>query len=298
MAGDQVIEFDQAKLKAVVDGLQKTGDSCGLTVQWLVWDTARMAANNCVKYTAPWAAGSKPGNTKRQRDTGQAAITFDLLGRAGTETTGDRSGLFGFLTDEMKMYQSFNGGDKLPNFNLVRLKSGAVYLVDKNVAMEGASAADLARIHKANRGRKGRVSTAGRSDRQIGRWKAKNKYFAPKSTVLGYLKTVHDKTGTLKAGWLAAARYFASRTAGRVSVPKWIARHGDLGAFRDGITRQGNGHARLINTVPHAPSIRPSFFPFVQRVADRYVNKHLEKRIDKVCERFQKQQADAKAVTA
>ena len=291
------IQFDPVLLQRAIDGLGATGDSCGLTVQWLVWDCARIAANNCIKYSAPWAGSGKPGNTKKQRDTGAAAVTTDLVGRKG-QTEASRSGLFGFYTESMSIYETFNGGKDLPNFNLIRLKSGAVYLVDKNVSMQGAGPADLSRVHLANRGANGRVSTAGRKDRKIGRWKAKNKYFAPRASVLSYLASVQKRVGTLKAGWLAAARYFASKTGGKVSSATWIDRHGDLGSSSDSMRADGNGEAAMINNVPHASALRPSFKPFIERTANKYIETYLPKRMDQVCARFQAGQAKREAVNS
>ena len=290
------IEFDKVEMARLIDNLDKTADSCGLTVQWLIWDCARVAANNCIKYTAPWAGGQKAGNAKSQRSTGEAAITYDLVGKKGG-SEGSRKGLFGFLTAAMTLYEEFNGGGKLPNFNLVKLKSGAVYLVDKNFAMPGASSAELQRIHLAHRTANGRVSTAGQKDRKVGRWKAKHKYFAPESVVRGYVKSVQNRVGKLKAGWLVAARHFAGKTGGKVNSSAWIDRHGDSGTYTDTVKRTGNGAAVLTNTPAHRMAIRPSFEPFINRLTNKYLDSlGIPGRFEKIAARFRAGQSKAEAV--
>lgn len=284
------VHVDQAEMRRVLDGLTDIQKQSGITLQWLMWDVARQAANNAIKYTAPWASGKSPGNSTKQLETGEKAIGYDLLGKKGASED-SRSGLFGFITDKMRIYPTFRGGGELPDFNMIKLKSGAVYLVDKNFTLEGAGRDELAKIHAANRGKNGRVSTAGRRDRKIGRWKAKNKYFAPRDSVLAYVRTAQTSVGKLKSGWLAAADHFQRLTGGPGMRKKWIRRHGVNGEKVNNVDKEGNGQCVITNNVPHANAIRPSLVPFVEKMATRYIEHPeygLAKRIDDVIERFEK----------
>lgn len=294
MSAQVSIEFDKVALQRAIDGLEKTKGAIGLTVQWLVWDCARMTANNCIKYVAPWASG-KPGNTKEQKESGEKAIGAELLG------SGDARGLFAAMDGSLYSSDRGNWSRKAPGYSLLRNKAGAVWLVDTDYFRPSATDGDLKQFHIANRTSGGHVSRSknkGSNDRRIGRWKASNKMFAPSGVVKSYVKSVQKRVGSLKAGWLPSADYFAKLTNGKVSAPAWVRRHDGIGTYSNGVSEDGDGSVVLTNTSHHCVGIRPGFAPFIEGLSNKYIQEWLPQKIDKVCERFNASRADGKAVTA
>ena len=295
MAVPMEIEFDQVAIQRAIDGIQATGKAIGLTVQWMVWDTSRLAANDAIKYTAPWAGGQKPGNGKAQKDAGEKAIGRELLGK------GDFRGLFGAI-DEMPYHaDKGNWSRQAPGYALLRNKAGAVWLVDQDHFRPNAGEAELREFHLAHRTKGGHVvrsQNRGSWSRTIGRWKASDKMYARKAAVNNYVKSVQSRVGSLKASWLPAANYFAGLTGGKVSAPAWVTRHAGEGAFINAIQQSGDGFAGLISKAHHSAGIRQDMIPFIVKRRDADLNKWLPKRMEKVAARFEAGQAKAEAVTA
>ena len=277
------VQINPFEMRRVIGDLQRSGKAIGLTLQHVIWEVAADSAQMAMKYTAP--RKEKVGTWPQQRAQGEKAVTFDLMGRRG-DPSGSRSGLFGFLTDEMKVYQTFNGGKELPNYNLIKLKSGAVYLVDKNFSLAGASIDTLRQIHVKARGKNGRVSTAGRHDRNVGRWKAKHKYFAEQNTVIAYLNREQGSVGKLKARWAAGLRHFAAKTMKKTNIPFWVQRHEAGGGVVDAVNPNGNGFVSIENLAPHRQGIRLDMMLYIQSVRQRDVETFLPKRLERIAARF------------
>lgn len=277
------VQVNRIELNRVIRDLQRSGKAVGLTVQHVIWEIAALCAQDCVKYTPP--RGETPGTWNQQRKMGEKAIVWDLLGRSGG-TDGSRSGLFGFYTDEMKIYEEFNGGKGLPNFNLVKLKSGAVYLVDKNLSIPNAGPDQLRGIHLKHRGKNGRVSRAGQHDRKIGRWKAKDKYFGKKAVVQGYVASVTKRVGSLKAGWLRGLFHFSAKAMRQPNVPDWVRNQVWDGDAVDAVAASGSGYVKIENTAHHRGAIRPDMVAFIQDKRQRDANKWIYKRLEKIAARF------------
>jgi len=290
------IQFDQVGIQRAIDGIQATGKAVGLTVQWMVWDVARLAANDCIKYSAPWSKGKKPGNTKSQKESGEIAIGAELTGK------GDFRGLFGSI-DEMPYHaEKGNWSRVAPGYSLLRKKdTGAVWLVDKDYFKPNASEGELEKFHMAHRTKGGHVSrskNAGSWSRTIGRWKASEKLYARKAVVDSYVKKVKSRVGELKASWIPAAEYFAKKTGGKVSAPAWVKRHNGEGKSSDTIDANGNGMASVTSMAHHSIAIRPSFKPFIENLRNRDINEWLPKRMESIAKRFEAGQATATAVKA
>lgn len=107
-------------------------------------------------------------------------------------------------------------------------RSGEVYGVDTDKFMPNASEADLARVHKEHRGKRGRVTTAGSKDIVVGRWRWLNIIVAPFAAVDAYIKKKKLMVGQGKGGW--AAGYVAF--GGKLSEKGWVGRHMKSGSVR------------------------------------------------------------------
>jgi len=294
---EYTIQLDRFALNRLRKQLVNTQKCVGLTVQWLVWDNMRLAMLDAIKYTAPWAKGQKPGTGKAQRATGESAIVYDLAGKAKSQP-GLRVGLFGKITGDMDVYMEGNWSEDLPNHNLVKLKSGAVYLIDKNFYMPTASLAQMQAIHYANRGKNGRVSTAGQSDLKIGRWKAKNKYFVPEATRTAYIKSVKKRVGSLKASWIPALAHYATKVGGNQKVAAWVKRQAQSGTFSDAVSPNGTGAAVGTSTAHHANGIRRDTIKFIEAQRNKFMQRVSKSRMEQIARQFNAQTVQPQAVTS
>ena len=69
---EMVVQFDPIQMRRLQKNLAAMPGATGITEQWLVWDTARLAANDAIKFTAPWAGG-RPRNGTAQKQQGESA---------------------------------------------------------------------------------------------------------------------------------------------------------------------------------------------------------------------------------
>ncbi|MCA1996444.1 MAG: hypothetical protein LDL56_04350 [Armatimonadetes bacterium] len=115
-------------------------------------------------------------------------------------------------------------------------RRGNVYGVDAERFRPDATLADLAETHRKHRLKSGRVTTAGRRDKVVGRWRFLDKLVTKEATVRKYVKRVQDRVGLAKGGWATAFQGLGGR------APGWIARHTRYGRF-----------------VPHLDAPDPSF---------------------------------------
>ena len=100
--------------------------------------------------------------------------------------------------------------------------------------------------HNKYRNKRGRVSTAGRKDVQIGRHVFMDKMFITPGRFNSYMKYLKGRVGMGKAGWNAAA------TALKVSRPKWIKRHGlSGGSVKVAINKPIYPTITVVNTIRH-----------------------------------------------
>ena len=289
------IQFDIVGIENAIDGLQKTGKGLGLTLQWMVWDIARLAAADCMKYSAPWAGGKSAGNGLEQKKAGERSIGYELLGR------GDFRGLFAAMEEIPYSAEKGNWSREAPGYALLRNKAGAVWLVDKDFFRPHASEADLRRFHLANRTPSGHVSRSqnkGRNSRTIGRWKASNKLYAKKTVVDSYVGKVKARVGEMKASWIPALNYFAQKTNSSPRIPRWIARHAGEGEYADTVGADGSGRATLTSNAHHGPALTDGSFAYVEKKRNADIGKWLPKRMEKIAQRFNAGTPAAAAVKA
>lgn len=106
-------------------------------------------------------------------------------------------------------------------------RSGNVYGVDTEKFMPHPSTQDLHQVHESHRGKRGRVTTAGKADLVVGRWRWLNIVVAPEKTVEEYIKRKQWMVGQGKGGWVAGFKAFG----GQISAKGWVGRHADAGSI-------------------------------------------------------------------
>lgn len=259
MAQGVSIQFDRRQLKKLVDDANKTGKSVGLTVQWMAQDLMRVSLNDAIKYTAPRGA-AKVGGWKAQKEIGTGAVDHDL----------DR--LFGRL-DTGEFFIPFENQGR----HFMRHKTrGYVFEVEQGDWMP-----DMKQAHMAARTRRGRVP------------KQRRQKWVGEADLKAYTKAVQARVGSLKAGWLTAARAFASVTGGKVSAPAWVKKHMTPMKMSSvyGITADGKGALYATNMAHHNEAIRESMIRYINGKRNQDLNKWLPLRMEKVVQRFNKGQA-------
>lgn len=166
-------------------------------------------------------------------------------------------------------------------------KTGAVYGVEKALFRPNASETELHAHHKRYRRRDGRVTEAGgrseigRNTKNIGRWKFVDSMHVPERVLKRYIRSMQKRVGTLKAGWMPAARKFG------VSVAKWIQRAERVsGRGVDAMDDNGNGFLESANQVPWASQKLKGVVRFTAQRRQRDFDKHLEKRMKKLAKEW------------
>lgn len=285
MMAELTIEVNEAILQSQIDALQAAGKAAGLTMQHLFWEVAADSAKSMQKYTAPWANGGKPTNSKAAYNTGAGAIAYDLTWDGGARP----SGVFSFL-DGFKKYPDFENG-------YVGLKSpkGSFFAVPQDYIL--GTEADLERVHLSRRGKTGRVKLVLTPQSKTPRGRlVKMHHFAMRSTIQSYLKKVFRRVGTLKAGWNDSIRYFCGKVGKNTGITNWISRHQGSGGHDDTMKVTGEGRVAIKNMDKWAGAIRESEVLFVKKKAERDVKSHLEKRMEKIAERIAALNSNAEAV--
>ena len=109
-------------------------------------------------------------------------------------------------------------------------RSGYVYGVDAEKFLPNPSSEQLAKVHESHRGKRGRVTTAGKADLVVGRWRWLNIVVAPWTAVDAYIEKKKAMVGQAKGGWAAG---FA-KLGGKISTKGWVGRHMGAGTFSGG----------------------------------------------------------------
>lgn len=277
MAANLEIQVNQVLLEKALKSLQSNGKAIGLTVQHLMWEVAADAAKNAQKYTAPWAQGNTPTNAASARKTGEGAIAYDMTWK-GLDTD---SGLLSFM-DDFKVNKNFGEG-----YQSLESTNGAFFLVPNEYILESES--DIEHIHTKFRNRKGRVQFRGISTREkIGNreFAVKRHYFSRKNIIESFIKKVQTRVGELKSGWNNAILYFCGKVGKKTGLSSWISRHNERCIVNDGMRADGNGEISFENKAEWVNAIRPDTIAFVQRQANKDIQKYLPLRLEKIAKRI------------
>lgn len=172
-----------------------------------------------------------PPKTKAQ---GEQAINDDL----GRIVSGGNESFLNhvvetFGADSVRGYQTNKRGEK--------------YLLEMgHVAPTGEG---LAAYHQKNRTKRGRVTMAGQFTRDIGRWKARDKWVVGYAALAAYKAKIMARVGMRKSGWLRA--YY--EVGGK--LPAWIQRHAQRGMGRVQNNLSTPGHPSIV-MASHAPGVK------------------------------------------
>jgi len=249
---EMVVQFDPIQMRRLQKNLAKMPGATGITEQWLVWDTARLAANDAIKFTAPWASGS-PGTGSAQKRQGETAASSDL----------DRA----FARQDERFVFFVNPGT---SERMARnVATGRVFSIPAELWEP-----DVKDRHESLRNRRGRVL---RQKRQA--------WVKPK-VLDKYVKSVQARVGELKASWLPAARHFAGLVSGKVAASAWITRHAGAGTYINTLNKSGNGTVILSNTAAHNTAIRRDMINFIQKQRQKFLGNVSKKRMEQIAAQF------------
>jgi len=160
-----------------------------------------------------------PGHQKAPLKSGNAggivagrnAILRDLTGGKS------RVGVFNILSDGL-IDHAIETGIHSNSVRLFVKKDGSVYGCERANFKPDASNEELYDHHRRYF-KRGRMSQAGITTRDIGRWKFIDKLVIRKSAFERYLNYVYEKIGILAGGWAGAAKKL------KVRLPKEVNRH-------------------------------------------------------------------------
>jgi hypothetical protein len=198
---------------------KKTGSVLKQVGKLVVRDAMSLTPPNSTK--SAFVKKGKPAWAVHKK-MGEGAIVNDLLGKEG------RGGVFRVRKSatfaKARKWQEQLGKDMAGmQHSFWATKDGRVFGVEKNLYQPDASIGTMKKHHNKYRNKRGRVSTAGRKDVQIGRHVFIDKMFVKSGRFNAYFKYLKGRVGMGKGGWNAAA------TALKVGRPKWIKKHGSSG---------------------------------------------------------------------
>lgn len=200
-------------------------------------------------------------NLKWNRKAGETAVTNDI-----------NKILIGLSPNLYDQFIEIFGG--AINRRELRTKDGRVYVSDNDVAVT-----DLAKWHRSQRGRNGRVTTAGQhKDRNIGRSKSYNRGITTDAKKASYIRKAVKMVGKTAAGWNGAAQKLQAK------LPAWITRH-DRPGYANYVQRGSRGELELTNAGVY-PSLRSTLERRLKWVLARRA-----KAIDRRVEYYLKQNA-------
>lgn len=247
------VQFNPFELKRLQRQLESTHEATGITVQWLCWDQARLAALDGIKYVAPWAEG-KPGTGNAQRKQGESAVSNDI----------DR--LFARKDDDRFVLFTNKGNGK----KYVKNKEKGIVFEVPDELID----VDLKQYHLSKRNNRGRVG------------KQKRQAWVKKDSLTKYIKEVQNRVGSLKASWVPALENFAKKVGSAARVPAWIAKQYKEGSYSDRMKEDGNGVIVITSAAHHGQAIRKDTIAFIQRRRNQSMANYSKKRIQQIADQF------------
>ena len=240
-------KFESVKFKQIMADYATIRE---VTIPDAVSLNARLLCVELARRTQPF------GDNNKARETGEKAITGDLIGRKR------RVGIFGAIGAAMSEeggYSWYKTGD---NVRLFVGKDGFAYGTEKMMFRPDASTSEMRAFHKKNFVN-GKMSSAGSKTRNIGRWKFLDKMFVSKETLDEYIQKAIKKVGIAKAGWANCALQLKKVNKGKLTqgIPPWVMRH--TGDFKNGNTQDltsdiKNPRVVMTNTTPWADNVIPA----------------------------------------
>ena len=243
-----------------------------VTIPEAVRINARLLAVEFSRRTQPF------GFDDKSHKQGQGAIARDILGGK------KRYGLFAPITDFMAQNAEENSTGTI---RLFANKKGEVYGSDAAHFLTGATPSTIRGIHK-DAFKNGRMSSAGTSDRRIGRWVFINKYFVPKSPLDDFVASQQAKVGLAKSGWAQCAKSIKN-TRG---IPSWVTKQLSDRALGNVEDRTANKAPTMVltNTCRYASDVLPTA---QQLEGQNIVAGKMKKQMTKILKYRQKQIQEA-----
>ncbi|MGA3170365.1 MAG: hypothetical protein ABSE62_05070 [Chthoniobacteraceae bacterium] len=237
--GGIVVEIPQAALTeelarfdaALHQLARETGKSFGAVVR----QNARLICVNLAMQTQPF------GLNQQAKKKGEGAIHRDLVGGRGAAWEGIFMPLSPWIV--ANVFEGMNA-DRL----WVTAK-GDVFGMEKFLFKPDASFGEMSAHHQKYRDSRGRVTTAGKRTRDIGRWKFIDKMGVKRRNFVSYFMKVRKRVGIAKGGWAAAA----AAVGGTRGMPAWVTGHKSTraGGATDNSGSINNPHVILHNHVPY-----------------------------------------------
>ncbi len=135
--------------------------------------------------------------------------------------------------------------------------------------------------HRGKRDRTGRVRDVNNAKHKVGGYTFADKMYVKRSIFNKYLREKQKSVGKLKAGWLPAARLFGLR------APAWVMKQASIrGSAVDRMKKDGSGFLEAVNSVPWAQEVIGRWVDFTRRTRVRDLQKHLQKRLDRLGQQF------------
>ena len=264
------IKFENLKFAAI---MKDYAHILEVTIPEAVRINARLLAVEFSRRTQPFGFDDK---TQKQ---GQGAIARDILGGK------KRYGLFAPITDFMAQNAEENSTGTI---RLFANKKGEVYGSDRAHFLTGATPTTIRGIHK-DAFKNGRMSSAGTSDRKIGRWVFINKYFVPKSPLDDFVASQQAKVGLAKSGWAQCAKSIKNT---RGITAKWVLDHLKNYALGNVEDRTANKAPTMVitNTCRYASDVLPTA---QQLEGQNIVAGKMKKQMSKILKYRQKQIQEA-----
>jgi hypothetical protein len=267
-------KFESVKFEQIMKDYAEIRE---VTIPDAVSVSARLLCVELARRTQPF------GDDNKARETGEKAITGDLIGRKR------RVGIFGAIGPAMTEaggYSWYKTGD---NVRLFVGKDGFAYGTEKTMFRPDASGSEMRAFHKKNFVN-GKASSAGSYTRNIGRWKFLDKMFVSKETLDDYIKSTIKKVGIAKAGWANCALQLKKVNKGKLTadIPPWVIRH--TADFKNGKTEDltsdpQNPRVIMTNTTPWASSV---ITESEKHTAIGFVTSKMKKQIEYALKKRQK----------
>jgi hypothetical protein len=244
--------------------------------------------------TLDWLIGHTP-------PTGMAAIGGDV-GGLGDRRRGEQAverdvmKVFEPLKEETQWWEVDTSKtydvERIQQAYLIKRASGAFYATDRDLFRPDATEGEIYQHHQKFRSKvTGRVTTAGRRDEIIGRWRFVDIMHVKADRLKSYIKKAQKSVGRLRAGWVPASLAFAARAKRVAKIPDWVMSQANkAGTFTDAMDKDGNGYLESANSTPYAGVNRAlvRIADFALARAQRNLSRYSQKRIQQICDRFNK----------
>lgn len=170
---------------------------------------AQLATELCMRLTPPFSGENAAGDNLTAKKMGENAVARDI----NSIVKGRDVEYLNFLVDLT--------GKTTQVQRTLRTKAGVPYVIDVDYIDQ--TGAGIREFHHSKRDGRGRVliATSKSNDNQIGRWRARNRLWAPAPEVKRYIKRKQAYVGWAKAGWLRAYHGL-----GGTRAPDWVKRQG------------------------------------------------------------------------